>query len=197
MEENIKKVYGGRILVDSNDIIDLNTGECLSMNSEIDRDLIYEIIREIEQSKNTEKAEMRYIRKLINRESMSVKYKMNWGNNKNAPMLFCKEYKVFKREVYKNMSLQEIGLMSVFSSYLEQGSNKVIIDGESPTNKKLGEIVNLSAKSVSIIISNLKNKNLIHTQGSGMGREIFVNPMYSFNGRHLDIKTYNLFFNKQ
>lgn len=120
-------------------------------------------------------------------------HRFSWNNNSGNPTLFVKSYKMFGREVKKNMSINEKALTFTLIDYLETETNRVIIDGDNPTNKQIGDLVGLKNTAVSNTISSLKKKNIIQTKGRGKGRQIYINPLLVFDGKHVEMETLKLF----
>lgn len=121
------------------------------------------------------------------------KYTFNWNNNKNNPKFFYKGYKEFQKKQIKNLNITEIGLLTILSMYLESQTNKVCVNGVSPTNKQIQNLSGLGETTIKKSLSSLKDRNLIVTIGRGTGREIYVNPYWSFDGNTISNNTLNLF----
>lgn len=120
-------------------------------------------------------------------------HRFNWNNTRGNPTFFYKGYKMFQKEVSENMSLNEIGLLTVLTMNLETETNRVVIGGKLPSNKKLCDITGVSNKTLKNILASLRSKKLIATKGRGLGREIYVNPYWAFDGKDISKKTLDLF----
>ena len=120
-------------------------------------------------------------------------FTFNWNKNKGNAKFFYKGYKTFQKEVIMDLNMNELGLMTILSMYLESQTNKVIINCESPTNEVLETLTKLGETTVKKTLSSLKNKNLIVTKGRGTGREIYLNPYWAFDGNNISNETLELF----
>lgn len=166
-------------------IINTETGEFCNTYSEF-KDLQNQNISEL-------KNETHFIKKTLGVQDKKDTHYLGWNNNKGNPTYFTKSYKTFGREVKKTMTMNENALLFVLSDYLESETNRVVIDNKNPSNKVLAEIMGTSAVTISRTISSLKDKNLIQSVGSGLGRETYINPLLMFDGKDIKTTTLKLF----
>lgn len=167
---------------------DKETGQVLVYKS-----AIKELTKEKETSSDLVASEIREIKKANGITDKKETHQLNWNNNNGNPTLFSKSYKVFGREVKQNMDIAERGFLYTIIDYLETETNRIVIQDKAPTNAELAKITGVSIPTISRMISSLKEQGLIKTTGSGMGREIYLNPYVAFDGKDIDKKTLDLF----
>lgn len=146
-------------------------------------------------------------RELITRERAEIvkglgakkekEYKLNWNTHKGNATQFTKVYFTTRRELFKKLNTNERALLATLELYAEFGTNKVLWQkNNSPTNKDLMKEMGWGVDRTKYTLAALRELNIIQTTGRGLGRIIYINPIYSFNGLHLSKETYDIFFKK-
>ena len=139
------------------------------------------------------KNETQFVKQTFGIKDKKDTHQFNWNNNKGNPTYFTKNYKTYQKECIKNMNMNEIGLMTILSNYLESETNRVLVNKSNPSNKTLADISNLGISTLKKTLANLKDNNLIYTIGNGLGREIYINPNWAFDGKDIEKKTLDFF----
>ena len=163
-------------------VVVTETGEIISYDEYLDR-------RSIE--KDIQRAVDRKIRdtnREVNGEQQCKKQK-DWLPNYHFVKTIIGNYLDWS----DNMDVYERGLMHLMIGLVEWETNKVIVDGENITNGYIRDKLKIGVDTLARTFNSLEEKNIIKRVGVGKQREIYINPLYVYQGKGMSNDTLKMF----
>jgi len=177
------KIINSDYIIDNGNIINIHTGEVIE-----DNELLKSLLKEYNKNTREIKATIKNKGDIKDLKDVTV---FNFNNKKR----FIKLFVVESREIMdiKNLHKNSLLLFYALIPHLQWYTNKIKIQGASPTNDTLIELTNLNKNTLPKALKELSDKGIIKRIGNGANREIYFNPYIAFNGQHINKNTYDLF----